>query len=104
MPVDARCRERAKGAEIGMDHMTCRPPLHALDAAFTELNQVDRLLSIYRADNQVFRLNRNGARAASLVARSTARGTTNGERGCCHRPTLWGSVPAGEKRKTSADG
>ena len=53
---------RALGAAVSITvlHPDRPTALDALDAAFTELNQVDRLLSIYRTDSQVCRLNRNG--------------------------------------------
>ena len=70
----------------------------ALNAAFTELQQVDAQLSLYRPDSQLSRLNRDGrlehphASLVTVLRESIELSRLNRRRFRCHRAAVVGSL------------
>lgn len=60
--IESKRTAKALGSAVAITvfHATRKQGEAALDAAFTELEIIESLLSIYRADSQVSKLNRNG--------------------------------------------
>ncbi|NBD38751.1 MAG: FAD:protein FMN transferase, partial [Verrucomicrobia bacterium] len=62
--VSRSCRALGTDVHLTVFHEDARTAEKALSAAFTEIDRVEDLMSLYRADSQLSRLNRNGSLTA----------------------------------------